>query len=247
VDDLITDILYLTFNRLEFTRFTLQMMIRNTDWHLVRQVVIYDDSSEDGTREYLDQAVADIPVDVSLRCEKLRSPVAVMNRYMRDTDAHRFVKIDSDIAVPPRWLTNLSDVMDGNQELDLLGMEGGRMGLPRYDPVKYGYTLCTHIGGVGLMRTHPFREYGPIPEQGRFGFGDWQQEHGLVRGWITPDLLVCELDKVPIDPWVSLSQRYIAEGWQRQWGHYDNRFPYWYEWFDPAVVAECTADEGAAE
>jgi glycosyltransferase involved in cell wall biosynthesis len=242
-----TDILYLSFNRLAFTRFSFAMLLANTDWTLVDRLVIYDDGSHDGTREFFDDAIRAVPADTTLRSELLRSPPATMNRYIRQTTARYFVKIDSDIAVPPGWLTNLSTVMWDNPALDLLGMEGGRTGIPRKEPAGYGYQLCTHIGGVGMMKTRPFRECGPIPEQGRYGFTQWQQDHGLVRAWITPDLLVCELDKVPEQPWISLTERYIREGWARQWGTYESRYPYWYEWFDPALVTACTADTDEAD
>lgn len=231
------EIVVLTWNRRAFTRFTLATLLANTDWDIVSRLVVYDDTSSDGIRDELDELLAGFPVDTVLCSERFRSPPATMNHHLRHTTADAFVKLDSDIAVPPGWLSTLVGVAEEHPSVDLLGMEGGRMGVPRQEPLEYGYTLCSHIGGVGLMRTRAFRGVPLIPENGRFGFTEWQQQVGAVRAWITPDILCAELDKVPCEPWMSLSERYIGEGWQRQWAHYDPKFPYWWEWFDPALVA----------
>jgi hypothetical protein len=73
-----------------------------------------------------------------------------------------------------------------------------------------------------------------LPERGRFGFTEWQNRNDLKRGWITPDLLVPQLDRVPVEPYRSLSETYIENGWQRAWTPYDDTWmvPY-YSWVIP--------------
>lgn len=45
------DLFYPAWNRLEFTRETFGALLANTEWPLVRELVVYDDGSSDGTRE----------------------------------------------------------------------------------------------------------------------------------------------------------------------------------------------------
>jgi glycosyltransferase involved in cell wall biosynthesis len=209
------DILFLAFNRLEFTRETLAAMVRNTDWDRVRRIVVYDDGSTDGTREHLQEF--DYPVDVEIRHSKLGSPVAIMNEYLGNRPADVFAKIDNDTVLPPGWLTECLNVMNAHAELDLLGIEA-------FNKVKAGdcprgYQPARFIGGIGLMRRRCFKSF-PRPN-GRFGFTQWQRQNaGVVKGWINPSLPVFLLDKMFLEPWLGLSNDYIAKGWQRQWPPY---------------------------
>ncbi len=52
------DLLYLACNRLEFTQETFTALIANTDWQLVHELFVYDDGSQDGTREWLDDNIS---------------------------------------------------------------------------------------------------------------------------------------------------------------------------------------------
>lgn len=233
------DVLYLSWNRLEFTRTSFRCLLENTDWSLVNRLVIYDDESDDGTFEFLEERTRFLPF-VELVRLKLGSPVRVMSRYLEHTVATWFAKIDNDIAVPPGWLEALLGVVERNPEIELLGMEAGRMGYPGSaggpgsDWVgEYGFEPGSHIGGVGLMRVEAFTTRPEIPARGRFGFTYWQDRYGPVRGWIVPDLMVPQLDRVPVEPYASLSAEYLEKGWQRSWPSMDPKWclPY-YGWLE---------------
>jgi hypothetical protein len=238
------DVLYLTWNRLEFTEFSLRMLLENTDWSLVRNLVIHDDGSDDteGMAALLEWAAgrvehANVPVEMKPWDERFGSPPAVMNWYLEHFgDSERFAKVDSDIVVPPGWLGDLLDVVEAEPRLELLGMEAGRCGPPGHNgrPWEgvYGWQKCSHIGGVGLMKTESFRiRPSLVGNSGRFGFTEWQHEYEPVRGWIDPDLLVSELTRIPFDPWVSLSAGYKAKDWERDWPKYHERWDYWWSWW----------------
>lgn len=245
------DILYLTWNRREFTRFSLRMLIQNTDWSLVNRLVIHDDGSDvaEGTVGVIRSAAAElrargVNVFEYERSWQLRfgSPPAVMNWFLDGyAESDRFVKLDSDIVVPPGWLEALIGVMDRSPELDLLGFEAGRMGPPGHNgapwdwerPVDgYSWEPCSHIGGVGMMRVRAFEKHPALEEgQGRFGFTAWQHEYEPVRGWITPDLLVAELSRVPLEPWIRLAAEYADRDWERPWPKYHPRWDYWWSWW----------------
>jgi glycosyltransferase involved in cell wall biosynthesis len=222
-DFLMIDLLYLAFNRLEFTRKSFSTMLANTDWRLIDRLVIYDDGSTDGTREYLKEQLDHAPVKAALYQSQNLGPVEIMNTYLKlaqvaGEDDGIFVKIDNDVMLPPGWLPECLEVMK-DPTLDLLGIEAIR-------PIGHrprGFHLAEYIGGIGLMRHRAFRCCLPTP-RGRFGFTSWQDQHRDVKkGWLDPALPVCLLNLVPFEPWRSLSLEYIQKGWQRDWP------PYWAE------------------
>ena len=249
------DILFVAYNRLGFTRFSFEQLLVNTDWTLVDRLIVYDDESTDGTRDYLAEAVGDCPVEHEIRDVVLRSPPGVMNHYLQAGQAEWFAKIDNDIVVPPGWLTAMLSVLAFHPEVDLLGMEGGRTGIPGRDghPAGgYDIELCSHIGGVGLLRRESFFKPGQrtlrrIPQRGRFGFTEWQLQHDdVVRAWIYPDLMVTALDMIPFEPWCGWSEEYVSVGWQRRWPTYDPRWaqPLWGWWPEAARTEEAECSTG---
>lgn len=209
-----TDILYLAFNRLEFTEITFELLLANTTWPLVETLYIYDDGSEDGTREYLEGWLGDLPVDHVWRETNYRSPVAIMNDYVGRASADLFAKVDSDIAMPPGWLEQSLEIFDLYPEVELLGLAAGwsmvKAGPPNWQP-------ASHIGGVGLMKRSAFTSRQPPEAEGRQGFTTWQHKWEPRRGWIQPDILAVQLDLIPEEPFVSLAASYVEKGWARYW------------------------------
>lgn len=233
------DIVYLAWNRIEYTTATWAWLIAHTNWEWVNRLIVYDDGSEDGTQEFLRDAVQDTPVDAELRVGDFRSPPAVMNHYLATSEAEVFAKIDNDIALPGGWLDQMATLFKKNRHVHALGMEAGMVALQGRDghTWKQGIADSSHIGGVGLIRASHLRALPRIPERGRFGWTEFQNRYRLRTGWIVPDLLVPQLDRVPAEPWASLAERYVEEGWSREWPKYDPRWmaPY-YEWTLPAEV-----------
>lgn len=222
------DVIFLAHNRLSFTETSFPMLLANTDWDLVRGLHVFDDASEDGTREFLYEAIHGCPVEYHLHETDLRSPVLTMNQYVGGSDSERFAKIDSDIIVPPGWLPALKGVMDFNRHIDALGMEAGRSGLED-DVEVYGYDAASHIGGVGLIRTATLGRIPKMRANGYFGWTEQQTQYHLGAAWIKPDLRVFSLDQLPFQPWQDLAAEYIEKGWARPWGEYHRRHmhEYW--------------------
>jgi hypothetical protein len=229
------DIVYLSWNRLAFTEISFRALLANTDWGLVHRLYVYDDASKDGTREWLDGAVRACPADYKVVHAGWRSPVSVMNHYVgehRSVVVPKFAKIDNDIAVPPGWLNAMDDLIESDPAIELLGMEAGMTCVAGRDGAAwdgvYRFEPSTHIGGVGLMRLRAFEKRKRIPALGRFGFTKWQTDHDdLVRGWITPDLACPQLDRIPFEPFLSLSADYVERGWQRPWPKLDAAMGAW--------------------
>ena len=245
------DLLYLAWNRLRFTQASFTTMVENTDWCSVRKLVVIDDTSQDGTFEFLQEAIKTVPVPVTLDRKEYRSPVMMMNEYLRHADSDWFCKIDNDIMLPPDWLLKMLSVISKYERrpepIELLGMEAGMGGRP--DPADwngiYDFEPASHIGGVGLMRTKSFKRLGEIGASGRFGFTEYQSRHNMIRGWITPSLPVASLDRVPIEPWRSLSEEYVEKHWQRNWPSYRIDTPIWWSWFSDNTGA--LLDQGQGE
>lgn len=239
------DILYTARNRLGFVKASFQLLLRNTNWEHVDKVVVYDDDSVDGTKQWLERKIPDVNrleryPPIELLHTKLYSPPALMNHYIRHTASDLFAKIDSDVALPEGWLDAMLGVMERNPELELLGMEAGQTFLAGRDGIPWdGVYLCepcTHIGGVGLMKTERFRHLPPITENGFFGWTEHQDLYRWMRGWIKPDLLVPQLDRIPNEPWYSLTMEYRKKKWNREWPLYEDRWasPY-YSWIESQI------------
>lgn len=226
-----TEILVLTWNRLAYTQTMLRCLKKNTNWDQVSRLVVYDDGSEDGTAKWAKKFCDEIPVRAfDFREIHFGAPAATMNDYLSTCEAPQFVKLDSDIAVPPGWLDVLEDVFMRHPNVELLGMEYGQTLPGPPEDGRYHAMPCRHIGGVGMMRTSMFHRLPPIMARGRSGWTEHQHRHMPNRAWLNPDLPVVHLDRVRhTEPWRLLAEQYIAKGWQRDWGGYDTSRPHW-EW-----------------
>lgn len=177
-------------------------------------------------------------------------PVAIMNWWLSQPGAPLFAKIDNDVILPTGWLEAAERVMVAHPELDILGLEPpqsrtcapwraqeehDRLDVPEssFAGGLEGFAPAHSVGGVAVIRRSAF--YGkPEMRQVRIygGFYHWQLQHASVlKGWIVPPLKLFLLDRVPVEPWLSLSVEYIRKGWQRPWTNYDLRDRALWEWF----------------
>jgi glycosyltransferase involved in cell wall biosynthesis len=237
------EILFTAWNRLAFTRVSFELLKRNTDWNRVSRLVVYDDGSTDGTRNYLRKAGREIEVPAfEVREGGWHSTGATMNDYVALTEAEVFVKVDNDIAMPPGWLGRVLSAWRRNQEYELVGMEAAWSGPYKglLDRGKYSILPARHIGGVGLMRTQAFTMRRPVPlslgKNGRAGFTIWQHRHHANAGWLKPDLPNVQLDKIPEEPWRSLAEKYVERGWARPWDPYLPDMKGWWEWLPDDLI-----------
>jgi O-methyltransferase len=221
------DLLYLTSNRLEFTQETLDALLKNTDWQFVREFVVNDNSSVDGTRDWVRQAIRACPAPVRWIEGNYTSPVAAMVNFIRGARAPILAKVDNDAMMPPAWLRQSLEVMDRHPELLLLGTEA--LNPHSDDPrIVRSYTRADFISGLGLYRRQAFARSQPTPMGKYFGLEEWQMaQPKLVRGWINPGLSVFLLDRLPFDPWLTYSKNYVARGWQRECYLYEPTSTLW--------------------
>lgn len=237
----VTEILYLAYNRREYTRTSFGSLVRNTNWELVERIVAYDDGSEDGTAEWLKEVGAKVPVSFELRQSSFRSPPLTMKDYVERSEAEAFVKIDNDVCVPPGWLDVLVRLAREHPKAELIGSEAGRGPRPEESP-EYGLKPAKHIGGIGLMRRRAFVVRPPITVATRYkhrrdGFTIWQHRHRARAFWVVPDLAIVQLDRIPEEPWASLATEYVNNGWSRRWDKYPNDLRPWWAWLHEAEEA----------
>jgi hypothetical protein len=230
----VIDLIYLAKGRKEFTRASLDALMTNTNWRLAT-LIVYTDGD-------------DFPALANAQVRKTvhGGPVAIMNAYLAGPGTNVFAKIDNDVIVPPNWLDICLGVMNNNPELGLLGIEGHKSRTPApwakgmYAPAPElngdhpaGYAGCSMIGGIGLMRRDAFLVNDPMKPHSIYGgFSDWQLRHPeVVKGWVAPPLDVFLLDRLPMEPWASLSKEYIRTGQQRPWTNYDPADSKLWDWW----------------
>jgi len=218
------DLLFLTHNRLEFTKASLDALYRNTEWKRVSGLWLFDDASEDGTLELV-AAFSNRPglPKTVMVAGTFGSPIEAMREFFQVAGTELVVKIDSDVMLPPGWLGDALDVMEKSPEVDLLGIEArgetyrskpsGSFRVA--DPAKF-------IGGIGIFRLPSIREalqkmsLSCDWHSGKwFGWQSFQSVTQLRPAWIEPSLNVFLLDRMPLEPWASLSDEYVRKGWQR--------------------------------
>lgn len=247
------DILYLAKGRPEFTGASLRALAQSrSNWGGISLVLYTDGAALPGYLSWPERANPDTYIEP----HHYGGPVAIMNHFLSRPGSDLFIKLDNDVIVPPGWLNQCLDVMEAHPELDLLGIEppasrtpapwATGKPVPTPELARYclsgkkweqGYAPCDSIGGIGMMRRSAFANRKPMEPHGPNGVGgftDWQLAHPEVKkGWIVPPLKLFLLDRLPVEPWASLSKRYIAEGIQRPWTNYPESASHLWEWWRP--------------
>lgn len=253
------DILFVSHNRLAYTRESFTALIDNTYWDDVSGVFIADDLSTDGTAQWLTAAADDAFSETHLEDhwwitnERFGGPVNAINWYLDQAelldrpDDSVFVKIDNDFIVCPGWLQEMTGVLTLNPDVDILGFEprnGPAIPCPATYPNNRHALYAEFIGGKGLIRRRAFEHCRPtrLPGlNGYQGFTQWQMKHDhIVKAWVRPDLPVFGIDQLPErTSWRQLAYDYTAKGWSRNWDAYpdDAIMQTYYDWWTPAYEA----------
>jgi glycosyltransferase involved in cell wall biosynthesis len=243
------DILYVSYNRLAFTIESFTALMENTEQKTtaipnfpeteVATVYVLDDASDDGSAQWLTDAIRNYSskFDFCFYGNRFGGPVAAMNWYLEKSDSaiETFCKIDNDFIVPPGWFRDMGRVHYLQPEQSIIGFE----------PMQGDVTPCPHertieparwIGGKGFLRKRAFSYCQPSPggHNGYGGFTEWQSKHEFVtKCWVTPDLPAFGIDQLPHEHWQNLTEEYTAKGYSRRWPCYtEDMYAYW-DWWTP--------------
>lgn len=230
------DLLYVSHNRLAYTRETFTALLENTDWDEIDSLFIADDASKDGSREWLEQAARQVEANVVFPKRKFGGPVAAMNWYLdHETEPESFAKVDNDMVVPPGWLGDMLKTMTMYPAIDILGMEPF-LGTPKDCPSPRAPEVAEHIGGKGVIRKRAFGHCRMVAN-GYYGFTEWQVKHpAIVKAWVNPDIPCFGLDQLPFEPWTSLTQEYVEKKWHRYWPPYSEDATGYWGWWEPRFM-----------
>lgn len=221
-----------TWNRAEFTRMVLEGLLENTPREHIAELLIIDAQSEDGTADYLKDMVcklADLNARFIENPERQVVSSMVMAAHLATSDW--IAKIDSDTIVPPQWLETCIDLVTRYPELWALGIEPSTDFGP-VPPNGYRYARTRYVGGIGLFRKSAWDGLKP----GSHMFSGWpehQTSMSWVKGWIHPPIKAFLLNRLPFEPFKSISLKYIKRGWQRVCSPYSETQAYRWDWKFP--------------
>ena len=99
-------IIYITYNRLYYTKKTLLPLLNSSKNKF--KLYIVDNGSNDGTTKFLNQ-LEHPNIEQIIYNNKNLGLVKPTKKFWDETDAELVGKIDNDILVPPNWIENLVD------------------------------------------------------------------------------------------------------------------------------------------
>jgi len=157
------------FNRLEYVRQSLESIIEQ-DYPALRTIV-WDNGSDDETRVYLEQRLANVPhvtlirAPVNMGCVYPQS--VIWNRYAHQ--AELLAKLDSDMIVPPDCISRLAAACQVSDRLGFMGAFHFRADGEQWinpdrivNEGKLSFVKQQHVGGCGMIRADVYRATGPI-------------------------------------------------------------------------------------
>ena len=109
-------LIMVTFNNLVFTRMSVESVLANTD-HPTYEIIVTDNGSDDGTREYLGELASRFPIVRIILNERNVGFAAATNQGLAKATGERLVFLNNDVVVPSGWmgflLRHLEDVAVG--------------------------------------------------------------------------------------------------------------------------------------
>lgn len=191
-------VLFTTFNRLEYTKKSLEILLDSCE-----KIIVIDNASTDGTREYLEGIKSD-KFKVIFNTENLGVRGA-MQTFFNITKDYKWVgKVDNDTIVPKDWLIRLKKCAEENN-LDIVqakhaiikatNKDGWGGFIKHMTQLSKGVYENNFVGGSGvIIRRSVIREELPNTGWVLGGWFDWQLKHPEIRKGFCEDVEIELLD-----------------------------------------------------
>ncbi|ANA41219.1 hypothetical protein A2G06_14230 [Geobacter anodireducens] len=161
----------ITFNRLEFTRQSIESIVRHTDFP--HTLTVIDNNSQDGTREYLlEQHRRGIIKNLVLLDENVGVAKASNLAWSLEPAADYYLKLDNDIIIQKTgWLSHLVDVIRRVPQLGAVGynFEPTSYPLHEFNGCRIRLKEPGNLGGACIL----------IPKRTEELLGNWCEDYGL--------------------------------------------------------------------
>jgi GT2 family glycosyltransferase/SAM-dependent methyltransferase len=202
-------IIVVTYNNLNLNRLCLEGLYRHTEWPNF-EVIVVDNASADGTREYLEEATFQ---NLRVVLNKTNMGFAAANNIgLAMATGEYLVLLNNDTIVTRRWLTALIGHLRSNPEIGIVGPVTNNIGNEARIDVWY-HTLdeihafaaeqtTTHDGEIAdidmlamfcvAFRRDTYENIGPLDEQ--FGIGLFEDDDYSQRIKMKNLRVVCAAD-----------------------------------------------------
>lgn len=109
------------FNKVELTRQCIEALYKNTPAGASFEVIVVDNASTDGTREYLEQARRIYETLKVIRNEQNRGFARACNQGARATKSEFLVFLNNDTIPHPGWLEAMLELAKGDERIGIVG------------------------------------------------------------------------------------------------------------------------------
>jgi 2-polyprenyl-3-methyl-5-hydroxy-6-metoxy-1,4-benzoquinol methylase/GT2 family glycosyltransferase len=137
-------IIILTFNNLELNRICLESLYERTEWPNF-EVIVVDNASTDGTREYLKEAENTFENLRVILNERNLGFAAANNIGLKQASGEYLVLLNNDTVLTRGWLSTMIRHLHANPEIGLIGPVTNEAG--NEAKVRVGYTRLDNLPG----------------------------------------------------------------------------------------------------
>lgn len=194
-------ILYITFNRLEYTKKTLPILLNNS---IGGEVYIFDNASTDGTTDYLLEYKNHPKVKKITLYDFNFGITKPMNDFIQiHRDKKWCAKVDNDTLVPYNWLNKIVNASEsagfdivqayhyfGCKPDDVFDLDRSRFNTGDGEIIEF-----RHVGGSGVIFRADKIESEIIESDKLYGWGKFQAENPKLKRGFYSGVYVDVLDK----------------------------------------------------
>jgi len=194
------ELVYVAYNRLEYTRLSLASLLQDPFQDF--SIVIWDNGSTDGTREYLSE-VQDPRISRKVFPDENAGLHGAFNDLVQTSTADLVGIIPNDFILTPGWMQPLAKA---HQDISNLGMVGCWHFFPEdfdYDRAKHkiqefnGHRILRHPwtgGGAGLVKRETVQEFEPLRTGNTPVLWKAMARKGYINGFYFPLIHVEHMD-----------------------------------------------------